>query len=817
MKDAIDVAFGKLQAIANEIEKYSATIASESDTRLKVIDRILKEVLGWPVADISTSERAGTGFTDYVLRIGQSSRVVLEAKKEGISFELENRQSGQAYKLNGPVFGAGAKEAIEQSIGYNAYKNAELACASNGREWIVFRANRLGDGQDTMEGKAFIFSSLKGILDNFPIFYDLLSFQAVNDLRYRGLFQEVEGLPIRDLSFFKALRPPESRHLLARGEFAADFDAIMSSFFQRLKGDEDAEMIQKCFVVTPESRLAEQKLSRIAEDVVSKLRGLNAGTGEQLVELIKSVQQQHRNRFVLLIGNKGAGKSTFLDRFFKFVLPGDIAGGLVTIRLDVGLSEGDAKRIVPWLNDHLLAAAESAVFADNSRTWDDFVGAVFFDEYQRWSQVTMRHLYETDKNQFKVEFGRHIEDIRKSRPHDFIKRLLHDIVCSRKKVPCIILDNTDHFTIEFQEAVFQYARSIYESDLSIFLIPITDKTSWQLSKQGALQSFESEALYLPMPSAERIIERRISYLFEKLQAGDETQRHEYFFGRGIRLDVKNIAAFAVSLNKIFVETRTTSDWLGGLANFDIRRMLELTRDVISSPHLPIEELLKAHLTGTAMAVHEWKIRSAIIKRKYDIYPVDEHAFVQNMYALSTDIPTTPLLGIRILQLLRDAQLRVSEEDRAFAPVSAIYEHFNALGIHARVVTPRLEALLRTGLVLDYDPTVKNVSDTSRFEISSAGKVHLIWGSTERDYVSAMKEVTPVREMETFEQLRQHYRAGYAEHWRDSLATFIDYLLEEDARWCVVPDHRHFEGQKRVRRRLSIMRERLFSSRFPDNF
>jgi hypothetical protein len=427
--------------------------------------------------------------------------------------------------------------------------------------------------------------------------------------------------------------------------------------------------------------------------------------------------------------------------------------------------------------------------------------------------VTMRHLYETDKDQFKVEFGRHIEDIRKNRPHDFIKRLLHDIVCSRKKVPCIILDNTDHFTIEFQEAVFQYARSVYESDLCIFLIPITDKTSWQLSKQGALQSFESEALYLPVPSAERIIERRISYLMEKLQAGDERQRHEYFFGRGIRLDVKNITAFAVSLNRIFVETRATSDWLGGLANFDIRRMLEITRDVISSPHLPIEELLKAHLAGSALAVHEWKIKSAIIKRKYDIYPVEEHPFVQNVYSLSSDIPTSPLLGIRILQLLRDAQLRVNEEERAFAPVSAIYEHFNALGIHARVVAPWLEALLRTGLILDYDPTVKNVNDTSRFEISSAGKVHLIWGSTERDYVAAMKEVTPVREKETYEHLREHYRAGYSEHWRDSIATFIDYLLEEDARWCEVPDHRHFEGQKRVRRRLAIMRERLFSNRF----
>jgi hypothetical protein len=71
----------------------------------------------------------------------------------------------------------------------------------------------------------------------------------------------------------------------------------------------------------------------------------------------------------------------------------------------------------------------------------------------------------------------------------------------------------------------------------------------------------------------------------------------------------------------------------------------------------------------------------------------------------------------------------------------------------------------------------------------------------------------VREKEAYERLRQHYRVGYAERWRDSIATFIDYLLEEDARWCEIPNHRQFEGQKRVGRRLAIIRERLFANRF----
>src|SRR5262249_22956559 len=129
-----------------------------------------------------------------------SARMVVEAKKDNIGFDLEHRQSARAYKLNGPVFNAAAKSAIAQAVVYSAFKNCELACVTNGAEWIIFRANRLGDGQDTLEGKGFVFSSLADIKENFRAFFDLISKPAVEGLRYRGEFQKAEGTPIRDLS-----------------------------------------------------------------------------------------------------------------------------------------------------------------------------------------------------------------------------------------------------------------------------------------------------------------------------------------------------------------------------------------------------------------------------------------------------------------------------------------------------------------------------------------------------------------------------------------------------------------------------------------
>jgi predicted type IV restriction endonuclease len=135
--DSIDIALTKFIAIEDEAQKRSPEEWTESDTRLKVIDRILFEVLGWDRNETKTENRAGTGFIDYTMMIGKSNRVLIEAKKDAADFGLSNRVSGKAYKLNGAVFSKEAKEAINQTIEYAGFKNTELGCATNGREWII--------------------------------------------------------------------------------------------------------------------------------------------------------------------------------------------------------------------------------------------------------------------------------------------------------------------------------------------------------------------------------------------------------------------------------------------------------------------------------------------------------------------------------------------------------------------------------------------------------------------------------------------------------------------------------------------------------
>ena len=339
-------------------------------------------------------------------------------------------------------------------------------------------------------------------------------------------------------------------------------------------------------------------------------------------------------------------------------------------------------------------------------------------------------------------------------------------------------------------------------------MPITDKTSWQLSRQGALQSFETVSLFLPTPTPKTVLERRIKYLEEKVYPDDEEKGRGYFLSYGIKLDLDHLKAFANCLQHVFLETGKASDWVGALSNMDIRRSLQLTRDIMASPYIKVDELLKAFITKTAGAIPEWDIQRAIIRRHYNFYPVGNNPYVQNIFCLRTEIGTSPLLGLRILTALRDALHKETEGKEAFMEVSQMYDYFQAMMVERRVVSLWLDAMLRTGLCFSYDPTQNTIEKVQKIELSPAGRLHLIWGCTDASYIGSMMEVTPIQHAPTYEKLRGVPWANKNLERLEKADIFIQYLIDEDNEYTRIPKHEAYNGQYRLEKNLDRIGRRI---------
>ena len=323
-------------------------------------------------------------------------------------------------------------------------------------------------------------------------------------------------------------------------------------------------MLAKCFVESKESRDADISLAKIAQNLINTIDVVSSSDAVELQSEIAAAVETQQGEFVLIIGNKGAGKSTFIDRFFRLILSKNLRDRCLILRIDLADSSGDVEPISNWLTERLKIQLEIAMFEGDYPSYEQLQG-VFMREYDRWRYGERKYLYERDRDEFKEKFGEWISRLIEEQPSKYVEALLASAVNARKLMPCLVFDNTDHFRQEFQETVFQFAQSIFRSTFSFIICPITDRTIWQLSKSGPFQSYETRAFYLPVPSTKEVISRRVDFIKEKTHDEMRGSKGQYFLSKGIRLKVGDIQAFAACVEDIFIKEDYVGRIIGWLS------------------------------------------------------------------------------------------------------------------------------------------------------------------------------------------------------------------------------------------------------------
>lgn len=113
--EPLDVAYEKFcKIVDDDIPSYWESILTEADTRLKIIDKVFVEVLGWPHAEVHLEDAAAEGRIDYRFTVGTLNRLIVEAKKKGRELGIAEEYAGRSFKLNGSVF---KTEAAQEGIG----------------------------------------------------------------------------------------------------------------------------------------------------------------------------------------------------------------------------------------------------------------------------------------------------------------------------------------------------------------------------------------------------------------------------------------------------------------------------------------------------------------------------------------------------------------------------------------------------------------------------------------------------------------------------------------------------------------------------
>jgi len=314
----VEEAAASIRALAGSDLAQQLRGANEAATRLLVIDKVLA-ILGWQEHEYNPERVTSTGAcTDYLLTTEDKPRLIVEAKRWWLILPLPRPIQNPAYQNSflWSSCGAEMQDLLEQCRRYCSDCGVPYALATTGEIWVVLIGFR--SGVEWGKLRSFVFHSLDDVARRFAEFNGLVSREAVKSNSLEDKFGSMVLVKPN-----AAIRPRD--RLNAVGEVGEvperrTIEAFFEYFMDDITHPNQEDMLDHCYVKTRALTEFTRDLQRLLEydPVLDEQETPIEIVDEEKLETEIGLQQDSGNpRTILLVGNIGAGKSTFVHRFLR--------------------------------------------------------------------------------------------------------------------------------------------------------------------------------------------------------------------------------------------------------------------------------------------------------------------------------------------------------------------------------------------------------------------------------------------------------------------------------------------------------------------
>lgn len=778
----VDVSFEIFKEICREILDNTNNIVTEEDAKVQIILRVLTESLNWGHSNIAAERKHDNGFSDFLIVEDEKNLVLIEAKRiSNIKINVSNKKKLHYLKISGPGL-THVTEGISQAASYAQENGVPIAILTDGLAWIIFKP--IVPSENYREKQAIVFPSLEAIIDNFLIFYEFIGRDSVDNKIYNLRFDELHNTRVLQSN---PLSPAISKSEIFRTQkssLAFDLEPVFDTFFSRMTGEDDPNLIIECFVETKESRITDHYLEKMTARVLGNISSVTHDVARDLSDYISSAVDLDSGESIFIVGPTGAGKSTFIERFFRKTLDESVRKKCIPVRINFLEAPGSAEATTNWTAEQLITQLECELFENGTPNWEQLRG-LYFTDYERRRVGAGAKLYERNKAEFQEKFGQFMEEKVEKDRIGYLKRLLSDIVHNRKKLPVLIADNTDEFSKESKEAIFQFLQSLRISSRNcILILPITDKSAWAFTKSDIFSIYKSRSFFLPTPPPREVFRKRIEYLKARIRTEDDKfLATGYMTDNKIRVSIKNLAHFAEVIEDAFVNDEFAARILGELSNYNIRRTLRLARRIITSPIYQIEDLIVAYTSGSGTFDRHRKFLNALLKGDYNFYNKDDvdSNEILPIFQVDHKFRQSPLMHLRILILLEEIFNGGNMIEDRYLEVSNILDYFMAVGCQETAIDRSLIFLLDSNLIEPFDPSVRTIAASQRLGINDAGRVHLRLARNNIVFFEQMALTTEIADADVASLMHQAHNVNEPLHKKFAAirTLFSKYLIDED--------------------------------------
>lgn len=464
---------------------------------------------------------------------------------------------------------------------------------------------------------------------------------------------------------------------------------------------------------------------------------------------------------MLLIGGIGAGKSTFLYRYFKILLKG--TKDVVYFITDFRKAAIDTCNIEPFIFQTIL----------------DIWSIDYADKHDEFSEINKRLDTATD---LKAK----------------LKSLIDDLHALKKNI-VLVIDNVDQQPREYQEKLFLVSNSIMDTFKIIVIVSLREETFMQSMRIGVFDAFNIPKFHIPSPNMLSMLRKRIEVTLSILDKEcQETLSNSSIVKYEEEIRVKLEMYFKIllgSLDKSNTQSKAIIRILDNVSCGNMRLALEMFRDFVQSGNTDIQTIFNVVETNEfrlyQISAHQM-IKSIMLGDNRYFY--DSRSIVLNVFDFDTTISDSHMNSLRILRYLHERENRKSAfQIRGFIDINEILNAADDVLISKDVVCSSIGRLVEYGLA-ELDTLSKtDLQNASYVKITITGKFYLRYLVHELIYFDLISVSTPISDSNLFRYLIRKITNVDLRNRNQKARMFVDYLkAAEDEEHTLHPEYAYYE-------------------------
>jgi len=751
--DNVEIAFKKVKEIRLQYKDFCQKnlYITEADTRINIIDLILKEVLFWPNKDTRREIHSTNGYLDYLLEINGKKLVCVEAKKSGISFNLPQDKKRKFYKINGvistdPVI----NDTILQVRNYCDSLAIRFAIATNGNTWIIFRAIR----EDTpwMEGNVRIFYSIDNIIENFVEFWNLLSYDRIN---MGSLDSEFSSTTLSNRNLSRVLNLVLQPDVpLLRNNLHTELHPIISHFFEDIANPDYIETLNKCYVYSTTLKTVANDINFVIKDSIPKFlidegvidiihKENDSGTFGRVIE--KAVQSSSGQLF-LLLGGIGSGKTTFQKRYQLTVGKNVLNQYSIWFSIDF-LKPPSIDNLENFVWDSIIKQLRERYQSPYLETRKNIKKA-YYHEIEALKQTSLYGLKENsieyDKilNECLANWQRNLSD--------YVPKLLATVKPKKDLSVVLFFDNVDQLSPEYQAQIFLLAQRITDLVKSITIVALREESYYTASVQKVFTAYINRKFHIASPPFRKMIGQRIKYAVEVME-NEHTVLHKFSNITELHNKKGIIDFLKIVEHSIFERNKNIARFIDHLCFGNMRYALQMFSAFLVSGATDVDKMLRIYRRdGTYfVAFHEF-LRSIMLGERY--YYKEEYSNILNLFECGQEKNSSHFTSLRLLSyldLFRRQQSRVGE---GFCEINKVLSVFEDIFNNKEDFLKTLNRLVNKQLIETNTKIFENIVGSTHIRINSAGWYYLNYLVNSFSYLDLVFQDTPINNNKTLDLL-----------------------------------------------------------------